>query len=703
MKQIKLMFILISLLISLFLVDATLTSDGLTPADGTTDMWGKVGGNNITFTNTFRESSLNMNITNISFFSDISGTWTADGTLDAPTLGLGSPYTWAYEYNGTSRGTYTWQFIAYSDGIYRINETINFTVSLGNITSIILDSFPIKNQGTLTITNISNDTNQVADVFPSLYTVNYATGNITFTFDAVNWSTWNNSRINISYFRNESKSITTNRSITIGTAPTVSIDVPTNAIVSKTLNQTFVNFSVLGEAPKYWCSLFTNESDAYVQRGVTAVVEASQINQTNVTITYEFAEQNNINYAVFCAETATTSSALANIWAFSSNQSLSIDDTAPTILGYTPTNESYLNETYVLAGINVTDSNIQSCSIFVNDILNVTNNSMASGILWIEGVNNITLVPDGEYKISYVCNDTAANEIILNNTIVNIDTATPTLTNIQNISYTGFIDRFNITWETNESTNGSINWGTLVTFDGGSSSSPGYSTTHGATIIYNETEQTTYVNVTSCDRAGNCNITYISLVSPKEFRSGWSEFAVYDDDTLTLGDIINGTGADYVYTWNQTDQEWLSLSDLYVGDDLHTVEFGDVYFLYSSTNETFWRSISGSGIGSNYYNFNFTEGHNFIGITDSSDDYDFSNLSLVLLQNFTNWDSENKFNWTYFSGWNLSQDTVDYYWNWSWNNETLLGRTYDIESVWIWANRNVSWNGTNITKVDWSI
>jgi len=101
MKQIKLIFII--LLISIFIVGATLTSPSLTPADGTTDMWGKVGGDNITFTVTFIEGNTNMNITNITFFSDISGSWTADGTLDAPVEGLGTSYTWVYEYNGSSR------------------------------------------------------------------------------------------------------------------------------------------------------------------------------------------------------------------------------------------------------------------------------------------------------------------------------------------------------------------------------------------------------------------------------------------------------------------------------------------------------------------------------------------------------------------------------------------------------------------------
>ncbi len=698
MKQIKLMFILISLLISIFLVGAALTSDSITPANEAIEMWGFTGNPNITFTGVFRESAAGSNITNVSFWTDIGGTWHKNGTIDS-TSGIGSPFTYTYEYNGsdgTTRGTFTWQFEVNSDGITALNQSIDLSAENYNATSLILVP-PIDEERTLVVANVSAN-EEVMD--SSLYSVDFGTGNISFTFSVVNWTRWN-STINISYYANESQLFTDNRTIHIRTAPTVTINYPSDNLVSKLANLSFINFSVSGEAPKYWCSLFTNESDAYTQRGTTSVVD-SLINGSDVTLFYTFEEQNSISYTIFCAETATTSPALADVWAFSSNLSLSIDDTAPTILGYTPANESYLNETYVLAGINVSDPNIQSCSIFVNDTLNVTNNSMVSGVLWVEGADNITLVPDGDYKISYVCNDTATNEVSLNYTYVTIDTATPTLTNIQNISYTGFTDRFNITWETNESTNGSIVWGTLVTFDGGSSSSPGYSTTHGATIIYNDTEQTTYVNVTSCDRAGNCNVTYISLVSPKELRSGWSEFAYYSDSAETLGEILNGTGADYVYTWNQTGQEWFSLSDLYVGDDLHTVEFGNVYFLYSSTNETFWRGFAGTGIGGGHYHYNFTSGHNFVGIT-TPDPFTFINFSLTLNMNHTNVSLENFFNWTYFSGWNLSQDTVDYYYNWSWNDDTSLGRNYDIESVWIWANRNVSWNGTNITKVDWSI
>lgn len=716
MKQIKLIFILMTLLISIFIVGATLTSDSLTPADGTTDMWGKAGGDNITFTATFREGNINMNITNITFLSDIDGTWGVDGTLDAPTLGLGSPYTWTYEYNGSSRGVYTWNWIAYSDGIYAVNESFNITAfatgpnnQSGNVSSLILDEFPIKDMGTFKVENASDASSGTSETLSStLYTINYATGNLTFALSDENYTRWNNSLLNMTYYRNESRFATVNRSITIGTAPYVAIDFPADAIVSKTINQTFVNFSVVGEAPKYWCSLYTNTTigNNWVQVGVTETVEASQINQSNVTITYEFPEENDIEYAIFCAESATTTPALANIWTFSSNQTLSIDDTVPTIIGFTPANNSYLNDSYVRAGINVTDINLQSCNIFVNDVLNRTNNSMVSGELWVEGLDNITLIPDGEWRISYSCNDTAANEVVLNWTIMNVDTGhsmNPGI-NITNVSYTGYLDRYNLTWRTNETANSSISWmgdagdGIAVSIDGG------YGTVHEATITFNGSELWTNITITSCDRAGNCNVTNMSTTSPKELRSGWSEFAVFDDLTLELGDIVNGSGSpDFVYVWNATNQDWISISDLYVGNGLYTLEFGEVYFLYSSTNETFWRDVLGTGVGSYYYHYNFTTGHNFVGITDVSEAYTFSNLSLSLLENYTYFDSPNKFNWTHFSGWNLSQETVDYYYNWSWNNETLLGRTYDIESVWIWANRNVSWNGTNITKVDWSI
>ncbi len=689
MKQAKLKHILIPsiiiLLLMLIYVMATITITRNFPAEGDSIM---NSDGNVSFNATIRESNQYKNVTNASLWTDISGTF-AETSKHAVAAGLpmiGGVYEFYVQLNDTARGTYTWSVVAKSEGLYHINESYDFGGSLNstssNETTLQLDHSPIR---TIDIINTTNG----HTMSTTLYTLEGFTGVVTFVLSDDNMSKWNNSILNVTYYLNTSESATSNRTFYFRPPPVVSLHSPADNAINQTID--FINFSVIDDAPKLYCTLYSNETGTYQFESSTVSVSASEMNTTNITIDHEFDEANNIKYAVFCAETPTPYADLANIWAFSANQTVNIDRTAPTVSSLSPTNGSYSNSSYLIVNITLVDINIHSCGLYFDKSLNLTNNSMASGVDWIFSLGNVT---EGEHNLSFICNDTARNVVVYNYSTVTIDTTYPTIDEYKNITFPGYCDRFNISWNTSELTNGSLNYGTNP--GGGTfvSSPNNASNNHTLSVEFNDTTEETlyYFNMTSCDLAGNCVRENFTHDAPKQLCVGWSEFAWLDDSSYNLSDILTVSNADFIYNWNATGQEWISWSSAGAGNGNWILYFGDVYFLYTSTNETFWRNFSGDGIGSAAYNYNFTTGNNYVGITKL---FTFANLTETLNSSRH---IGNTYNFTYFSGWNNSgKTTVDYRYNWSWNNGTHLGRTYDIESVWIWAMENLTWNQTNIT------
>ena len=689
MKQAKLKSILI--LLALILIGAVVTFATLTgvhnaPENGVYSMAINQAPNC-----TFTESEQHLNITNASINTDFSGSW-AESYSRTSTTGLGNPYTFAaiinISTNNASRGDYNWYCEVTTDGIVLINESYAFPALVSrsfNSTSLKLSYTPIKS------ISIVNHSSPSVPFDTSMFTIDYSTGNITFKLSDQNMTTWNNSMINVTYYLNGTGPKTyamANRTIYYRPAPVVTTGYPPNNFKNKTID--YVNFSVTGTANQYYCTLYSNETGSYVPSSYTMTVTNADINKTNVTLNHGFPEKSGINYGIFCSETSTIYSTSAYIWAYSSNKTVTVDATNPVIVNYFPVNNSYSKSTEVTVGINLTDLNLQSCRVFVNNLLNLTNNSMNVGYAWLYIPNNLST--DGNFSIAFECNDTAANSILLNYTNVIVDTIAPVLRYAKNISTTGYCDRFNMTWNVTETSNGSIRYGKTVTL-GDEVSSPYSSTDHNAVLTFNNSKETTYyVNFTSCDLATNCNTTNVTIVSPTKLCTGWSEFAYLSDSVFNLSDVLTQSNADFIYYWNATNQQWVSYAGTGAGNGAYNLRFGNVYLLYTSTNETFWRNYAGTGTGAQSYNYNFTTGNNFVGITKQ---FNFVNLTVSLnasqfLGNFANF--------TYFSGWNNSaKRTVDYRFNKSWNNGTLLGRTFDIESVWIWSMKNVTWNTTNIT------
>lgn len=692
MKQAKLKHILIPVIAIFFLmlvyVMATLTIARNSPAEGEYVM--NLEGN-ITYNATIRESSQYRNITNVSLWlknSTLGTFYEASKHANATGLvTLGGVYDFVVQMNGSVRGTYTWSVVAKSEGLSPINESFDFGGSMKNnsfnTTSLLLDHLPIR---TIEIRNISAE----GDVLSStLYTWDTVTGNVSFVLSNENMTKWNNTILNITYYLNTSETATSNRTLYFRPPPVVSLHYPADSAINQTID--FINFSVKSNAPNVYCTLYTNETGTFQLESSVYTVSADDMNTTNQTIDHEFDEADGIKYGVFCAETPTQYSNLADIWAFSANRTVDIDSTAPTVTGFVPANGSYSNSSDLTVNITVTDINLHSCWLYVGAFVNYTNNAMTSGTTWEYTLGNMT---DGEKNLSFICNDTARNEKVYNYSVVTIDTTYPTINGYRNSSIPGDCGRFNVSWNTSEATNGSLNYGTNIA-GGVVVSSPDLTALkHSALVEFNDSTEETlyYFNLTSCDLAENCINSNFTHDAPTMLCAGWSEFAWLEDTGQNISDILSISNADYLYNWNATGQAWSSVSSAGAGDGGMSLYFGDVYFLYTSTNETFWRNFSGVGINEGAYNYNFTTGDNYISITN---EFNFANLTETLNSSFY---IGNFNNFSYFSAWNNSgKDTVDYRYNFSWNNETLLGRTHDLESVWIWAMNNVSWNMTNIT------
>ncbi len=174
--------------------------------------------------------------------------------------------------------------------------------------------------------------------------------------------------------------------------------------------------------------------------------------------------------------------------------------------------------------------------------------------------------------------------------------------------------------------------------------------------------------------------------------------------------LQNQSGADLVYIWNSTPQEWffktagLSSNDAVVVGK--TTNFHVVH-LFENTNSTWYRNTTNNGI----YDYNVTSVNNFISIPI---DYTFGNLTESFMNRSKNFPSListfGPFNLSFFAGYNNSiQDYVSHVFNSTWANDTLLEPCPNrvnivtcMETAWVASDFNVTWNGTAI-KGNWTI
>ncbi|MHA1827949.1 MAG: hypothetical protein ACTSX6_04795 [Candidatus Heimdallarchaeaceae archaeon] len=675
------------------------------------------------------------NITAISIYTNIGGTWAILNTTKKDDHKNNTDYGISYTHSGINPGdSFIWNceanYTKANDSsiidmtFAPANKTVNVpyfgTVTL---TSPIDNYYPLNDSVTLqcngtgelnwNISSIDLFTNQTGtwaisgtETFSSP-TNNTAIGNIT-TLTGITDGThfiWN---CRYNYTRTDASTnlsptwASANKTVFVEYPPPITLSRPINGANVSSASQ-YLNFTVAGTFTTdtlFYCKQYSNDTGSWTSVGPTMFVS----NDTAYNSTpYTFQEGKNHLWNIRCEESSN-----GNILGFApANFTITVDLTDPTIILNGFTNASWENSAIYSINYTATDDNLKNCSLYVNTTgystqLNETNTTMVSGTPSIFKNSYV----DGNYSFFITCYDYSGRSVNTSTYDFMIDTTYPAQVMITNNSRVGYCDQWNISVNNTEEFNISVDYGLAAT-KGSVISSSDYLTRHNIAIP-NQSENTLYYfNVTVCDRAGNCNETSDDTYTFFfKICTGWTYLGIYERK-INMSQVASLSGADYVYTWNQTGQAWV----YYLGSASnanYNLKYGDFVALYNSDNSTWNQNRTQTG----YYEYNISSGNNYLVMTTS---YTFGNLSTSLMNSSDSWGlsptseiNQYRFNFSNFAAYNNSaQDwTASYYYdvayNMSWNNNTVLDKSSGLEVVWLYSNYNVSWNGTDI-YANWTI
>ena len=506
-----------------------------------------------------------------------------------------------------------------------------------------------------------------------------------------------------------------NRTLNVEYPPITTLNGPTDDSWSSTklVNLSWTTHTEFDAGTTILTRVWTNESGVWALKTGTIPV----INNTQYDYNCNFDELTAISWTIEAIQITD-----GNIKNISVNRSIKIDATDPVIS--VTTGDLTTKDTTPAIYATVTDANLAIVNVLTNFsgswIVNNTNSSPTSGVS--ANYFNNTAVVDGVYKYGFNVSDSAGNAVESANYTLIIDTTMPTISAVTNISVIGKCDQMNITFTISESANYTLTYDTDTDVsDGTSVSSSTKATSHGAVLDFDYNgEITYYFNISVTDTAGNNNNTngQTTFQTPARVCQGWSQYAVYDA-LINLTEIQNQSGADLVYFWNATNQNWVYFTVGLTTNEEVDVGWSTAYHvvhLYENTNSTWLRNTTNSGA----YNYNVTSTNNFVSVHS---DWTFGNLT----QSFMNasvldgvYPSPSKFNVsgggvftfniTSFAGWNNSaQDYVNHIYNFTWSNSTLLEPCPDrtntvtcMETLWVASNFNVTWNSSSI-EYNWTI
>ena len=233
-------------------------------------------------------------------------------------------------------------------------------------------------------------------------------------------------------------------------------------------------------------------------------------------------------------------------------------------------------------------------------------------------------------------------------------------------------------------------------------------------LTFNTSYETIYfINMTPCDRAGNCNdsegdFEEFDLKSPVGLCSGWSIWSMHQQQ-IALSNVSSDTTSDFVYWWNATNQAWAYYTSTATGKGNHKLDLGDVVWLYDATDLTWWRNRNDTDI-SGRHEINLTIGHAYLPILFNTT---FGNLSTEIFRNETGGnttlgnytgilpdglgDGGLEFQIDFFAGYNnTDHEWVSHIWGWDWKNDTTLGPYWKngLDAIYIFTNYSLSVNLT---------
>ncbi len=696
---------------------------------------------NITFEANSTPSGFAGNITNMTLWTNISGTWKANYTNDT-TSTMGAETNRIFDYSDTSifsgnladELNFKWNVQACDNKTEFIEEDVvlqpDFYTILDNTTatpnnySVIVTAGRgrVINYPLISIDDVGNTTggqmnagcvingtdgyfycNQTINVYNSTGGFRYAENLIEGNTVKVNYTITSEAACRF---------VGNNRTVSVQDAPSVTLNSPDDNAFDDDGTIVF-NFTVTGDSDTYTCQVYSNDTGTWHIEGA-AIATNNSYKLSNQVIT----EGNGIVWNVICAETAK-----ANIrgWALA-NRTITVDKESPDITIISPADGVYVsgNESPaydVSITINVTDANPHRCVLKLNGTLNSTGRDSTSYTSGTPQLMNFN-ASDNTYAWNVECNNTAGLLTVTANRTITLDSTRPKIT--RNVNYTssnanceGFTVDFTISEEANVTftyglTSGSETYTTIET---------DYATNQTVTLTFNTSyEAPFFANITMCDRSGNCNNTVpeLNLASPIPVCTGWSLWSVYDA-AINLSDYRIASTADYVYFWNNSGQDWIYSSAAGSSHSDHNMMEGDVVQLYESTNTTYFRNNTANAITNKYYR-NLTGGHAYFGLYE---DYMLGNFSTQLFRNetggnvtpsilgYTGIGGGIVFNVDWFSSFNNSNQLyVDSPFRWSWNNDTVVGNASKngLDTLWAYVNYNISINFTRGGEIvgNWS-
>ncbi len=279
--------------------------------------------------------------------------------------------------------------------------------------------------------------------------------------------------------------------------PVIDVNSPSDHEGFTSDNQTiYFNFTDNGHSTAS-CTLYVNISGT--ETGVAT--NSSALNATNTSLSTGALPDGEYDVYVNCTNGAGYTGQSSSI-----NITIAADDPSASVTS--PANNSYSKSVSNTFIITCSDNNgISYAQIWMNGTSNVwelneTNTSFTTGSSWAYS----TLLVDGTLLWSTWCNDTYGNSTWAGNYTLTVDTVTPSMGNETSSSVDH--DSAVISWDSTEECNSSVTYGTNTDLNASNGTTTSATFTASNSVTLSLSASTTYYyNVTSCDRADNCNTT----------------------------------------------------------------------------------------------------------------------------------------------------------------------------------------------------
>lgn len=315
-----------------------------------------------------------------------------------------------------------------------------------------------------------------------------------------------------------------------------------NTTVFNTTSQTIINYTSLSDGTYYYNATIqdmANRTTTASTRNITLdnVIPTITINQplnntlsllANITVNYSASDSTSLISTCFiqidsgtnssisnCANTSTGIMAEGNhnitIWvndsagnSNSTRHNITVDTVVPQINYETPTagNDAYYNRTWIDINTTYNETNAVNLTFRLYNITGGLINSTSRIGPNPSTIINFSSLSMGYYLYNVTIQDRANNTATTSTRNITLDNTTPL---IENISSTVTSSTSTITWDTDDSSNSTVNYGSV---DGNFSTSVADASnlTRHSIAISGLTASTIYFfNVSSCNRVGMCN------------------------------------------------------------------------------------------------------------------------------------------------------------------------------------------------------